>query len=272
MTLIRLSYFNRPAYQLKNDRLCLTVVPAFSGRVMELLVDGHNCLWTNVPLLKGEVNGDPTFGNWMNWGGYKTWLGPQSRWPDPGSQSDEMDNVEWEVVDQTPTAIELLGPPIPWAGVRLGRRLSLAAARGEPRVHVLESIANTSDVSRSWAVWAVTQFPVPGRATYPPDGGRRVLVPPAAEFDGDCLRFVGGTKWKVGALTHAGWGAYRADSWACTFRANFAVHAGLPQPDDCTLETWSNSDPDYMELEWLGPMVTLQPGERWVFETDWEVV
>jgi hypothetical protein len=161
MTLIRLSYFNRPAYQLKNDRLCLTVVPAFSGRVMELLVDGHNCLWTNVPLLKGEVNGDPTFGNWMNWGGYKTWLGPQSRWPDPGSQSDEMDNVEWEVVDQTPTAIELLGPPIPWAGVRLGRRLSLAAARGEPRVHVLESIANTSDVSRSWAVWAVTQFPVP---------------------------------------------------------------------------------------------------------------
>ncbi|HKZ69055.1 MAG TPA: hypothetical protein VJ020_03190 [Anaerolineales bacterium] len=269
MTLTRTTFFNRPAFKLSNESLSLTLVPAFSGRVMELIADGVNYFWVNEPLLRGEIGGDPTFGNWLNWGGYKTWLAPQSRWPNPVEQSDERDNVEWEVIDQSATEIELRGPVIAWSGVRLERRLALAT--GEPQVRVLESITNESAAPRTWALWAVAQFPVPGWATYPPAGERKTLVPPIHEFDGDCLRYIGGAKWKVGALTPNGWGEYRADPWPRTLRAGFAVHPGRPHPDDCNLETWSNSDPDYMELEWLGPLVTLQPGESWTFETEWSL-
>lgn len=268
MTLAITTFFDRPAYRLANDHLSLTIVPALSGRVMELNYRGQNCFWINDALLKGEIGGDPTFGNWMNWGGHKTWLAPQSRWPSPNAQSDEMDNVEWDVVSQSETGIELRGPVIPWGGVRLGRRLTLADGASEAQV--LESITNESDGPRTWSVWAVAQFPVPGWAVYPKDE-RKTLTPPVRRFDGDRLRFAGDSKWKVGALTPSGWGEYRADSWQWSFRACFAADVSLPHPDGCNLETWSNSAPGYMELEWLGPLLTLAPGETWAFETGWSL-
>lgn len=261
------TFFGRTAYQIHNQHLSLTLVPAFSARVLELNYRGHNCLWVNERLLRGEIGGDPTFGNWLNWGGYKTWLAPQDKWPDPLAPSLEMDNSEWEVLSDSETEIELIGPLIPWAGVRLGRRLSLAADAA--RVLVTESIQNAIDSDCTCSVWAVMQLPVPGWATYPLEGNRRTLVPPAQAFDGDRLRFVGDSKWKVGAFTREGSGQYQADAWDFTLQAKFPVHYHLPHPDLCTLETWSNSDPGYMELEWMGPSLTLQPGQRWEWATEW---
>ncbi len=269
MTLKATTFFGRQAYQLANDQLSLLIVPAFSGRVMELNYGGKNYLWVNLPLLKGEIGGDPTFGNWMNWGGYKTWLAPQSEWLDPEVQSDEMDNVEWEIVAQTETELELRGPVISWGGVQLGRRLALEGAG--PKVRVQELMFNPGKETRTWAVWAVAQFPIPGWATYPPNGQRKILVPPAQPFHGDQLRFRGDAKWKVGALTAAGWGSYHADSWPAPFRVKFPVQPKRRYPDECSLETWSNTRPSYMELEWLGPLVTLAPGEGWTFETEWDL-
>ena len=37
------TFFNRTAYRLANEHLALTVVPAFSGRVMELIVKDQIC-------------------------------------------------------------------------------------------------------------------------------------------------------------------------------------------------------------------------------------
>ena len=138
-------------------------------------------------------------------------------------------------------------------------------------MRVRETISNATTSPQMWAVWAVAQFPVPGWATYPPDGVRRTLVPPTQHFDGDRLRFVGDLKWKVGALTPSGWGEYRADSWQWAFHALFNPDSSVLHPDDCNLETWSNSEPGYMELEWLGPLLTLAPRESWAFETEWEI-
>ncbi|MBI3240917.1 MAG: hypothetical protein HYZ49_01320 [Chloroflexi bacterium] len=271
MTLTHTTFFDRPAYQLSNKRLSLTVVPALSGRAMELIVRKQNLFWINEPLLKGEAGGDPAMGNWMNWGGYKTWLAPQSRWPDPNALSDEMDNVEWAVVGQTDspvaTSLHLRGPIIPWSGLQLSRQITLRA--GEKKVAVRESIHNASDTTQTWAAWAVAQFPTPGWAVYPSEGARKTLALTPPKFRRDQLHFKGDKKWKTGALTSEGWGEYQAKNWAKSFRASFAPHANLPHPDNCNLETWSNTDPAYMELEWLGPLVTLKPGESWAFETEW---
>lgn len=273
MTLTQTSFFARPAYQLSNKHLSLTVVPALSGRVMELLFRKQNLFWINEPLLKGEAGGGPTFGSWKNWGGYKTWLAPQSRWPNPSAQSDEMDNVEWTVIGQTDSAVasalHLRGPIISWGGVQLGRQITLRA--GEKKVAVRESIHNASDTTQTWAAWAVAQFPTPGWATFPSDGARKTLALTPPKFRRNQLHFKGDKKWKVGTLTKEGWGEYQANDWPApaTFHASFPPHADLPHPDDCNLETWSNSGPAYMELEWLGPLVTLKPGESWIFETQW---
>ena len=277
MTLSVVAFFGREAYRLFNDQLSITVVPALSGRVMELIVGSRNLLWINQPLLEGRAGGDPAFGGWKNWGGYKTWLAPQAHWPDPEAQSEDIDSVEWEVVARTEDSLDLRGPIIPWSGVRLGRRIALtpeAQRRGQTLgVSIGETILNASAQPQTWAVWAVAQFPVPGWATFPSKDSKRVKTLHASppRLDQGRLRFSGNSKWKVGALGVEGWGEYRADGWPRAFRAIFPPQAALPHADDCNLEVWSNSDPGYMELEWLGPIVTLKPGEEWVFETEWAI-
>ncbi len=270
MTSHVVSFFGRRAYRLANDQLSITVVPALSGRVMELIVGGRNLFWINEPLLAGKTGGEADYGGWKNWGGYKTWLAPQAHWPNPEAQPDDMDNVEWEVAAQTDDSLDLRGPVIPWGGVRLGRRIALKT----PGVSVGETIFNASAQPQTWAVWTVAQFPIPGWATFPSKDSKRVKALHASppRLDRGRLRFSGISKWKVGAPGVEGWGEYRADAWPQTFRAVFAPHSTLPHPDDCGLEAWSNSDPDYMELEWLGPIVTLKPGDEWTFETRWELV
>jgi hypothetical protein len=49
------------------------------------------------------------------------------------------------------------------------------------------------------------------------------------------------------------------------------VYSQGQYPNKVNIETWSNTSPDYMELEWLGPSVMLAPGERWDWETVWRV-
>jgi hypothetical protein len=178
-----------------------------------------------------------------------------------------MDNVEWEVAAQTDDSLELRGPVIPWSGVRLVRRIALKP----PGVSVIETIFNASAQAQTWAVWAVAQFPVPGWATFPPEDSKRVKTLRASppRLDRGRLRFDGNSKWKVGAPGVEGWGEYRADSWTQTCRDMLKPHTTLMHPDDCILEGWSKRDPNYMELEWLGLIVTLKPGEEWMFETTW---
>ena len=277
MPLTHTTFFDRPAYHLSNSALGLTVIPALSGRIMELKTGrpAQNHLWINDPLLAGQAGGDPAFGGWKNWGGYKTWLAPQSRWPDPMAQSDAVDNVEWEVIAQTESlsaaSLSLRGPMISWGGVYFGRQITV---RGKSRaVSIRETITNGSSEPRTWAVWAVAQFPVPGHAAFPPAAikAARALHAAPPKFRGGQLRFDGKEYWKVGALSAESWAQYQAKPWPRAFRVSFPPHADLPHPDDYNLEAWNNTRPAYMELEWLGPLVTLKPGESWAMDTEWHI-
>ncbi len=74
--------------------------------------------------------------------------------------------------------------------------------------------------------------------------------------------------FKLGYMNRAGWIDYRMDDWR--FRKSFR-----PQPDDphadmgCNTEVYTNDR--HIELETLGPLVTLQPGERVEHAEFWEL-
>jgi len=78
MTLAADSFFDRRAYRLSNDHLALTIVPALSGRVMELLVGGRNHFWISEPLLAGRAGSDPPSAAGTIGGGYR-WVW-ETRW------------------------------------------------------------------------------------------------------------------------------------------------------------------------------------------------
>ncbi len=270
MTITNTTFFNRPAHQLVNDHFSLIIVPSLAGRVMELIVSEKNFLWINEPLLKGaKVKG------WKNWGGYKTWIAPQSKWKKIDLPDEQMDQSEWHIVgvadSAAATSIELRSPLIKWAGVVLNRRVTLRAR--EAKIFIRESILNASDANQTWALWGVAQFPVPGVATFPNDAIKNIrkLHGKPHEFKAKKLKFDGDSKWKVGALTSEGWGTYQAKGWRDGITVRFSASPNHPHADESNLEAWSNSNPDYMELEWLSPLMTLKPGEERFFETQWEI-
>jgi hypothetical protein len=148
MTITHTTFFNRPAHQLSNDQLSLTVVPSLAGRLMELTVSEKNFLWINEPLLKGaKVKG------WKNWGGYKTWIAPQSKWKKIDLPDEQMDQSEWQIVgvadSAAATSIELRSPLIQWAGVVLSRRITLRA--GDAQIFIREAILNASAENGSFS-------------------------------------------------------------------------------------------------------------------------
>ncbi len=268
MTITNTTFFNRPAHQLVNDHFSLTVVPSLAGRVMEWIVSEKNFLWINEPLLRGaKVKG------WKNWGGYKTWIAPQSKWKKIDLPDEQMDQSEWQIIGVADSAvgasIELRSPFIAWAGVALSRRIMLKA--GESKVHVRESLHNAGQKNQTWSLWGVAQFPVPGYATFPSDAIKniRTLHGKPREFKAKKLKFDGDSKWKVGALTSEGWGTYQAKKWSGGVTVHFPPHPNQPHADESNLEAWSNSNPDYMELEWLSPLITLKPNEMFTVETTW---
>jgi hypothetical protein len=76
---------------------------------------------------------------------------------------------------------------------------------------------------------------------------------------------------KIGSDSPQGWARAVVGRTQFTIRA--AVDARTQYPDDgCSQEVWSNPDPyPYMELEILGPVTFLQPGDRCTLTTRWQL-
>jgi hypothetical protein len=73
--------------------------------------------------------------------------------------------------------------------------------------------------------------------------------------------------FKIGAFNPMGWTAYWLGD--VLFRKSFAVRPGLPHPDyDCNAEIYC--DGHFIELESLGPLSRLAPGDSTVLEETWE--
>ena len=74
--------------------------------------------------------------------------------------------------------------------------------------------------------------------------------------------------FKIAAFDHQGWAAYWLDG--ILFCKTFAVHPELPYPDyDCNAEIYC--DGHFIELESLGPLSKLGPGNSVSFIETWEL-
>ncbi len=73
---------------------------------------------------------------------------------------------------------------------------------------------------------------------------------------------------KVGLFSRQGWMAYVRDGYA--FIKKHPVVTGKPHPDyGCNVQTFTNQD--MLELETLGPLVTLKPGARAELIEQWQL-
>ena len=256
------------SYRLANDRAEMVVVPRIA-RVMSFAVKGGaNLLWQDAAL-RGKAS-DLTAKGWQNFGGAKLWIAPQSawKWPPP------------PVIDRAPCAasvhrgrLRLVGAASLQHGLRLDREYRLLP--GRPVVECTYTLVNTGDQPAAWGIWSVAQLLPGGRAMVPAPHGSRVwgskdtLKQPQWRRTNDLLVCrVSGKASKVFAVSPVGWMAYacRGHVFVMTFAAD--TKAAYP-PGHASHEFFTCDR--YVEMEHVGPLVTLKPGERGTLRERWHV-
>ncbi len=297
---VAVDYHGWKAFKLTNGLVTVVVVPAIGGRIMEYKLGSHPFLWVN-PAELGETYPSPaTEGErtWHNFGGYKTWPAPETRWggpPDP--LGGRLDGGEWtgRIVRAKGIAeVELVSPEDKnVTGLQIVRNIKLHA--GTTRLEVSETFKNISDKPLEWSIWTVTQVPgslspkakfseqaciyFPLNPQSKSEAGYWLL---AEEADKDqqwekvandeivrvSYQGLGG---KIGADSAGGWIAYADDLHEYMFVQRFEVEAEAEYPDGgATVEVYTNEGSDsYMEMGVLSPLHALQPGEETSFATNW---
>lgn len=259
------------ALRLRNEQVEVIVVPEV-GRVMSFRFhDGQNVLWEDVSL-RGK-RGDPTGREWVNFGGDKTWPAPEAEWKTHTKREKWMPPPGFDGMPgrarREGAAIVLTSTPDPFYGIRTSRRITL---RGDDPIMVIETeYEKVSGAAMPVGIWVITQFrdpvavylPVPAASRFPDGhfrfrdtpwpqlttGGGLIKVTrdPAASHklgsDADRMLWVGAKEMCLVATTRA---------------------AGAEYPDrGASAEVYTNPDPKtYVELETLGPLATLAPGQR----------
>lgn len=264
-------------YEISNPLVRLVVVPQIGGRVMEYSLNGQDAFWQNQSEF-GKITGDDVGKTWRNYGGYKAWHSPQSEWSDYF-----YDSLPAEV-EALPDGrgVRITTTPIEHLGYQFIRDVALSDST--TRVRLIERMKNVSDKDIEWGVWDVAQVKVPCWIIFPLNpksaftNGWKVLYPVGGAIEQvQVVNGLGILKYdnKVENFStdaKAGWMVYIKDQLAFVKRWANRV-AGVTYPDDgCDAAFYTcgtNMAGGYAEMEVMGPIVRLQPGEETELIEDW---
>jgi hypothetical protein len=282
-------YLDWEAIELHNAVAQVVVVPAI-GRVMQFRLwddDSGGPFWhhqTIGPKPTPDENG------WINFGGDKAWPAPQSAWtamvgkgwPPPRT---------FDAVAHTATvedgAIVMLSPVDPAYGIRVRRRIWLDASA--PVMSIETTYEKASGAPVRVAVWTITQLRPPAKmVAFLPErpvfaGGYRRLMPAEPlnlAVENGRLSVERDPKQKTMIATEADrleWDGYepgRVDLVIETRSAPAATGVAAVWPDGAHSQIYTNPDgPDaYVELELLGPLHDLAPGQSASLVSRYELV
>ena len=261
------------AYKLSNGIVELVVTADVGPRILFYGFPNGENLLHEVAEHAGKTGGV----EFRLYGGHRLWVSPEVE------RTYYPDNIP-VAVSQHGNAIRFTAqleelPP----GTNLQKELEVELVTAGSQVRITQRIRNGDSHSTTLAPWSPTMMAPGGRAILP--------LSPRTAMDKDHYLPVGAfgiwsftdfadPRWIFGTsyiqLQHianphgrfkeqmggiyntAGWGAYFNEGYLFVKRAT--VISGARYPDfGCNFEVFTN--PDFLELETLGPLVELQPGE-----------
>jgi hypothetical protein len=278
MPITTTQYAGHEAIEIAAGAVRLMVTTSVGPRVLGLLTeDGRNHL-AELPEMTLDCPGsDPIHLR----GGSRLWAAPED--PRVTYRPDD-DPVE---VEEIADGVKLSTRPDPVAGT--SREIDIRVT-GPERLTIDYRVVNRADHAQRLAAWAITMMAAGGRAwlpllTEPFDAGgfqgqRNVVLWSYASSDDP--RFVlsdgaielrastdpGLGRFKVGTSLRRGWVAHWANGVLLVKRAG---HDESRDYADMGSSGQLYSQHDFTELETLGPLTDLEPGEAAVHREDWEI-
>jgi len=280
-TIEKISYQGWPnCLRLSNGMVELIATTDVGPRIIRFSFVGEENEFAEFPAQMGQTGGE----EWRIYGGHRLWHAPECI---PRTYAP----------DNTPVAVETAADAITLtqdieAGTGIRKRMAIRLAADQARVHVTHRLENNNPWSIELAPWALSAMACGGEAILPlpPRGSHEENLQPTSSLTFWAYTDMTDPRWswgrrflrlrqdparaaaqKLGALAPDGWLAYWRREHL--FVTRFTPTPGATYPDlGASVELYT--DANLLELETLGPLVTLAPGaavehvEEWLLFRD----
>lgn len=277
VTVEKIPYAGWPnCYRLSNGEVELIVTSDVGPRIIRYGFEGGQNFFVELEEDLGKTGGD----NWRLYGGSRLWVGPE-------------DPVYSYGADNDPVQVEISGSrltaqaPVEHTGVE--KAIAVELADEGSAVRVTYTLANRTIWPLRIATWVLTMM-APGGAgitTLPPRGTHPEVLAPTNPLIVFAFTNMADPRWtwlekyivlqqdpqnadpeKIGLFNPATRGAYLLNGEL--FVKKFAASPEEEYPDmGASYETFTNER--FLEIETLGPMRTLQPGESMDHVEEWSL-
>jgi hypothetical protein len=268
------------AYRLSNGEAELVVTASAGPRIIRYGFVGGQNFFRVFEDGKG-FNHRSKLGEWFIMGGHRLWAAPELV---PGTY----------YPDNGPVAIEvhadgLTATPEPETQVGLQKQFTVKMAATGTAVEVTHRITNIGGFPVEIAAWVLSVMAQDGLgvAGFPPRGTHPEVLPPTnplimwafTDFADPRLKLTqkyitlqqdrtNSTPQKLGMFNQDLWAAYLLHGEA--FLKRYSGELGKPYPDyGSCFEIFTNAD--FLELETLGPLTKLNPGETLTHVEHWSL-
>jgi hypothetical protein len=267
----RIAYHGWPdCFLVANGSVEAVVAPAI-GRVLQLRRTGERegAFWEN-RALDGQLHGAVSHA-WMNFGGDKCWPAPQTSWkaqqgsawpPPPG-----FDALPFEAAADE-RGVTITSAVDPEFGIQVVRHVELEP--GRPAMRIRTEFRKLRGRAVKVGIWTITQMReperisilLPAKSKFAMGYVRLLNAEPAGlEFDGPLLTLRRHPREFVKIGSEARSLAWEGPQWVVRIEAE--NKPGEYPDGGCVTEVYTNPDPlKYVELETLGPLATMNVGDR----------
>jgi len=253
------------SYLMRNGVAEVLIVPRL-GRIMQFGFTGEEgVFWQNAALYGKAL--DCESGDWINFGGDKTWPAPEGAWGKMTGRNSWHPPPAFDCMplkaEVSGSDVVLISPVDPYYGIRVRRVIRLH--RSEPTLTVETSYERVSGAPIWVGIWTITQLREPEGVFALSGASGPVLLmkerPPSLSVADGLASLVRdpASPYKIGLPdSDLLWIGKRSALMISSARS-----AGQEYPDQgSSTEVYTNPDPlKYVELEMLGPLRDLAPNE-----------
>lgn len=276
---------------LENGIIKVIIVPEQGGRILEFSTENLNVLFRDVDLIgiKGDINAEYIPENWLNFGGYKGWPAPQSKWAWPPIFDIDLNVFAYDIVELENSLVVTLSSPISnTIGLKFIRKIVFEDKCNH--ITIKETIVNLNEEPVQWAVWGNTQALSPGYVDIKLNsdvfiGGITFYqdfdIPSRNSYcvikeDKKILRLNCNNeeKFKVGLVTDDEIIRYYCSAYkhkTLLLSQKFQYEGQVVYPHGSNVEVYVDDKHPYTELEILGGMSNIMPGESKSIQMVWQL-